>query len=265
VSHAQWGDEFARANNAIAKNESKGDGFLIGPIVTGCIVAPIAAIAAAVGAHPTVHVDNATTDALDIFVDGKRHSSVGPNAHASFDLGYGKHSFGYAKSGAAAATATVDGDVKMADAHLYNPGKSACYWLVADSYGTASADGVQQGPQPIQEFYRFDKVDTWFGDNPQSISVGKGESGGTRVALQRSKSCMQFIEHGCSLESRNALVTCQRAAKSDADFDKCFDNAKAQCQAAGGHAAPPTTPAAGKPASPAPAPHPAPAPAPKKK
>jgi hypothetical protein len=264
VSHAYWGDEFARANNAIAKAESKGDGFLIGPIVVGAILAPIAAIGGSIAAHPTVYVDNATAQAIDVYLDGKKAMSLGPNSHKSMDVGYGKHSFGYAPSGAAAAANTVDGEVKMGDAHLYNPAKSACYWLVADSYGSASVAGISQGPQPIQDFYRFDKVDNWFASNPQSISTKS--SGETRVALQRSKSCMQFVEHGCSLEARSALVTCQRGAKSDADFDKCFDTAKAMCTG-GGHAAPPTTPAAGKPAAPAtPAPKPAtPAPAPKKK
>jgi hypothetical protein len=152
----------------------------------------------------------------------------------------------------------------MGDAHLYNPAKSACYWLVADSYGSASVDGIQKGPQPIQEFYRFDKVDTWFGTNPQSISVSQGQSGGTRVAVQRSKSCMEFIEHGCTLEARVTLVTCQRGAKSDADFDKCFDTAKAACKS-GATPAPAASPAAVRGPAPVAAPPRPAAPAPKKK
>ncbi len=260
VTHGHWGDELARANNAISQPSSKGDNFLIAPILAGAILAPIGAIGASVAAHPTVHVDNASTDAVDVFIDGKKALSVGPDANKSFDLGYGKHTFGWAKAGGVAASATVDAEVKIGEAHLYNPGKNACYWLVADLYGSASVAGITQGAQPIQDFYRFSKVDTWFGDNPQSISLGKGQSGGTRVALQRSKSCMQLVVKGCSVEGRTALVNCQRAAKVDADFDKCIEVGEAACGGARGVA-----PAAGKGPVPASASAPKPAPAPPKK
>jgi hypothetical protein len=115
VSHAQWGDEFARGNNAIAQPSSKGDGFVLGPVLTGAILAPLCAIGASVAAHPSVYVDNASAEALEVFVDGKKVASVGPDSHKSLDVGYGKHTFGYAKAGGSAPTATADGRRRRED------------------------------------------------------------------------------------------------------------------------------------------------------
>jgi hypothetical protein len=266
-TNTTWAEHFAHANGVQTVPKSKGDGFVAGPIVVACLTVPIAAFGCWAGSHPSVYVDNAGAEALQIWVDGSKTVEVGADAHTSFSLGWGEHTFGWSKVGASAPTSTVKGDVQVGDAHLYNPAKSACYWLEADAYGNGSTAGLQKGPQPIQEFYHFDSVDTWFGNNPQSISTKSG--GGTRVALQRASTCMEAVAHGCSLAVREQLVSCQRAAFSadKATFEKCTDDAIAACQ--GGRPAAGTVAAAAHPASgPKPAaktPVKAPAPAPKKK
>ena len=228
-TNAAWAEAFAHANGAQIQPKSKGDGFRTGAIVAAVIAAPGGAIAAWMVGHPTVHVDNGGPESLQIYVDGAKALVIPANANAFFDVGHGKRTFGWSKIGDDKPTSTVEGNVTINDAHLYNPQKNACYWLIADSYGTASVDGIAQGPQPLQEMYAFDKVDTWFGENPQSIEVSSGGSGGTRVALQRSKACMQFVSRGCTLESRSMLVDCERAAKNKVEFDQCADRAMANC------------------------------------
>ena len=253
-----WGEEFARANNVQAIPKSRSHFFAAQSLWVALVAAPIGAAGVWFAAHPQVHVDNAGPEALQIWVDGKAKMVVPSNVSGAVPpymwIPRGKHTFGYSKEGATAPEGTVDANVTMNDAHLYNPEKTACYWLVADSYGAASVAGIARGPQPILEFYSFDKVNTWFGDNPQSVEVDSdsGKKGDTRVALQRAKACMDLAAHGCNEQVRDQFVQCQRAAKDDASFKKCEDTAET-CEkpapgavkpaagahvAAGGHAAP---------------------------
>jgi hypothetical protein len=147
--------------------------------------------------------------------------SDGQKEPPSIWIGYGQHMLGYSKVGATRPDATVSAPLTMSDDFLYNPQQTGCYWLVANAYGSASVAGVAQGPQAIKEFYSFDNVSTWFGDNPQSVKVSKGQSGDTRVALQRAQACMDLARLGCSDAVRAEFVRCQQAAKSDEAFQQC--------------------------------------------
>jgi len=269
--HPQWAEELARANGTQPIPNSRMHVFGSASLWTAILTGPLAACCLWFVAHPEVHVDNAGAEAVQVWLDGKPSIVVQPNPNGvdppAIRVGRGKHTYGRSKLGASAPEATVDADTTMNDAHLYNPSKTACYWLVADSYGNASVMGMQRGPQPIQEFYTFDKVDTWFGDNPQSIEVDSHSSGGTRVALQRAKMCMELAEHGCSDTDRDAFVSCERAARDEDGLDKCAKavtcgNAKPSVAQSKG-----TTPASHSSAHTTPAPHPAPhsPPAPAKK
>src|ERR1019366_7571380 len=124
--------------------------------------------------HPERHIDNAGVEPLQIWVDGDPSVVVPPNPGGvvppSIYVAYGQPTLGESKTGAGHAEGAGEVHVTMRDDFLYNPGKTACYWLVADSYGSAAIKGVAQGPQPVLEFYSFDKVDTWFGDHPHSVS-----------------------------------------------------------------------------------------------
>jgi hypothetical protein len=268
----QWAAEFAQMNGVQPLPKSRAMFFGAGTLTFALIAAPLFAGGTWFFAHPQVHIDNAGPDALQIWLDGKKSIVVPSNVNGSpppsIFVPKGKHVFGWSKEGAAAPEGTADANVTMNDAHVYNPEETACYWLVADSYGSASVMGVQKGPQPIQEFYTFDKVDTWFGDNPQTISVDHSSRGGTRVALQRAKACMYLAEHGCDAADRDKFIECEKAATDDESFKKCEDavscgavnakkseptaTAKAATGTAGhaGHAAPAHHPAAATPAKP---------------
>jgi hypothetical protein len=240
-TNALWADAFAQGNGVASMPKSRGDRFVVAPLVLGLLFTPAAALGAWEFAHPPFYVDNPTADALQIFVDGSKKAVVPPSSQIEIDVGHGKHTFGAAKSGTDAPASTVAGVVEVNDAFLYNPNKSGCYWLIADAYGSARTDGIKQGPQPLQEFYHFDHIDTWFGSNPQSIQVGRGESGGTRIALQRSTECMKLVDRGCSTQVRETFVICELAAMSKDAEATCFTQASAAC---GGRAPSPSTPAA---------------------
>jgi hypothetical protein len=203
----------------------------------------IALVVSAIGAggmwfitHPSVHIDNQGKTALNIYVDGEKVETLKPGAHASVFVHKGERKLGYSTDKEKKPTETTKADVKMFKGHLYNPGKTACYWLVVDVYGKASAHGKQQGPQLIEEFYTFDSVDNWFTENPEYVSVKKKEKGKVKVSLQHAKMCMEFSK--CSVKVRNALVECQIKALDitnddayDKAFQACGDKAAASCGA----------------------------------
>jgi hypothetical protein len=262
-SNAQWGTEFAQMNGVQPLPRSRSMFFGAGTLTFALVAAPLFAAGTWYVAHPQVHVDNAGNEALQIWLDGKKSVVVPVNTNGvsppSIFVPKGKHTFGWSKEGATAPQATVDANVTMNDAHLYNPEETGCYWLVADSYGAASVMGVEKGPQPVREFYSFDKVDTWFGENPQSISVQSGQGGGTRVALQRAKACMYLAEHGCDAEARDKFIACQKAANDEAAFNRCEDAVACGTVGKSERGEPTATKGAATPAHAAghPAPHPA--------
>lgn len=203
--------------------------------------------------HPSVHVDNASRDPVEIFVDGSKELSLAADSHGSIFVHKGKHEFGWARKGAKKPEGKVDGEVAVMKEHLYNPGKSACYWLQVDVYGAASSDGEKAGPLKIAEFYRFDKVNNWFTENPEFVTVKKSEGGKVQVALQRARACMEFAT--CGLAVREKLVACQRAAftKDDEEaFKACGEQAAQSCadKAAEGGGTPSESPSASPSAAP---------------
>jgi len=185
-----WGEEFAQVNRAqvVPKSRSLSSAFV--SVATGLVGAPVVALVVWGLTHPQVRIDNAGESALQIWVDGRPAMVVGSspagNEPPAIWVPFGKRVLGYSKIGASQPEATTEANIGMLRAHLYNPAKTACYWLVADSYGAASIAGISQGPQPIKDFYSFNKVNTWFGDNPQMVKVKDGQAGDTRVALQRA-------------------------------------------------------------------------------
>ena len=233
-----WGQELAQANSVVAAPKRRAERFGLGALAVALLVAPAASLA--VWLSPTRRCISTTpgTRRSRSRVDGAPRIVVQPNAPdrppPSIWVAYGKHTFGYSKVGAAGPEGTVDAAATILDDFLYNPARTACYWLVADRYGSASVDGIAQGPQPIKEFYAFDKVNTWFGDNPQSVQVSTGESGDTRVALQRAKACMQLAEQGCDAAARERFTSCEIAARTEAEAEQCAQEASCAASVATG-------------------------------
>jgi hypothetical protein len=260
----------------------------LGAIGLGALLGIGGAAGAWVMNHPTLYVDNAFKEPIVVFVDGDKVAEIGADRHEKVTVARGSRELGWAKKGATKPESTVKAKLSIGDEYLYNPGKSACYWLVVDVYGSASAAGKASGPQRVAEFYAFDTINTWFGQNPDSVSVNKKQKGTTRTALQRAERCMQFRD--CAVAVREQLVACQLKVSNDQGLDQCDLAAKQACSgaaAAGAEpaATPPPASTAPKPTTPAkpttkaatpapkpaakPAPTPAPAPkappAPKKK
>ena len=248
-----WAEELAQSNGVQAVPASRGAGFALGSLVAALIGAPVVAALAWGVSHPQVYVDDAGPEPLQIWIDGKPASIVSSNVAGApppfVFTPFGKRTLGWSKVGAAQPEGTALANVSMMDAHLYNPSRTACYWLIASSYGTASVAGIAQGPQSIQEFYSFDKISTWFGDNPQSVEVQDGQTGDTRVAIQRSKVCMELAAKGCDVAAREGYVKCQQASKTKVEFEKCDDSLA--CAGAA-----PTSPAVAAAAGHAPTAHP---------
>lgn len=188
--------------------------------------------------HPTVWIDNAGPDELAIFVDGEKVATVKPDRHTKINVHKGERKLGYAKKGGKKPDKTIKADIGITGDYLYNPGKTACYWLRVDVYGSANTSGKQAGPLELAELYRFDKVDNWWTDNPTSVMVDKKKSGTTKTALQRANACMEFKD--CDLSVREAFAKCTAGAyakQNDDAFEACIDAAVNGCRARGTSAA----------------------------
>ena len=86
----------------------------------------------------------------------------------------------------------------------------ACYRLVVNVYGVASANKKQEGPQPLSAFYRFKHIHNWFKENPETVKIPKRSRGTTRTAVRRMKLCQEFSH--CPLKTRKSLVACEVSA-----------------------------------------------------
>jgi hypothetical protein len=185
--------------------------------------------------RPSVHIDNAGKAPVQIWIDG--HPSIvaqpqtGQGPRPTVTLPMGQHTFGWSPVGASAPVETTPArKVAWMGDHLYNPGKTACYDVDLSVYGSASAKGKQQGLQPIDDFYTFDRVDNWFKENPYTVST-KG-SGTTRVAILPLEVCASLAGQGCPLSIRTDMVDCLRKTEGTiarVGAKACIEKAVQQC------------------------------------
>ena len=163
------------------------------------------------GTHEEVVVDNKGAMEVTIFVDGTKVASIPPNVletkPKSIRLTRGKHKLGYAMGSVDKPVESTDVEVTDAPVHLYNPGKTSCYWV----YGGAS------GPRHVEDYYEFPSIDGWF--IPSSAGV----------SLQRNRACVDLAEKHCPLALRNELVDCQARAATAAENTRCVDQAFDAC------------------------------------
>lgn len=192
--NADWGRAFARANGVAAEAKQRVQRFAVSSLVIALVATPLASLVVWTVAHPRIVIDNAGTGPLQIWLDGQPVQTVLPgenqNRLNSVFVTFGTHRLGYSNVGATAPVSTIEARVPLAGGeHVYNPGKTACYELRVDRYGSAKTDDVPSGPQARHEFYTFERVDNWFRDNPSEMSVSFFSRGGYQIALQRAPSC----------------------------------------------------------------------------
>jgi len=180
--------------------------------------------------HPEVHLDNQFDDAVAIYVDGDKVTTLRGGAHETIRVYKGKHEFGYSSTDDDEPGDTVKANVSMGGDHLYNPGKSACYWLSVAVYGEADAGDMEWGPQPIKEFYEFETVDNWFADNPEWVTVNEDSDGTTQTSIQRPNGCMEFNK--CKMSVRDKLQRCLAKAAKKKDDDAWIEAAQGCTKAA---------------------------------
>lgn len=186
--------------------------------------------------HPAVHVDNATGGPVDVWVDGKRvttiaaHDGRGEPPHIRVPLG--SHRLGWSPVGAARPTRETDAQIRPWGEALYNPASAGCHWLAVTVYGRTSTHGHAHGPQSLLDFQPFDDVDVWLGDPPEKVRVPPFLPGTVRVSLQRWGACMDLLSLGCDVDVRRTYVGCMRAIDGHAGVGDCWGDALRSCSSA---------------------------------
>lgn len=203
---------------------------LAGGALTG-LIAP----ATWVVAHPLVHVDNATRETIQLWIDGEPGPLLAPGADdrepPRVRVAIGTRHFGWSRPGEDAPREQTRAEVGPLAEHLYNPAGAGCYWIETAAYGDGETRGTPHGPQPIAAFYRLDHVDVWFGPPPRTTRVARMLSGAQRLALQRHRTCMELAELGCGRGLRAAFVACERAFTGPGEPLDCALIARTACTA----------------------------------
>lgn len=208
-------------------------------VLPGVGLAGIMAMAIWDGNYREVHIDNAGTSALTIWVDGKPVLAAPPNGEGkepSIRLPRGKHTLGWSISSAAAPEQVETINVDRRTSYLYNPGNTGCYWRSVTMYGMTGGRPTAErwaptefaGPLSIQELYTFDRVDSWFRDPPPIIQDKRENL--FRVSVHRNPPCMELVARDCPIDVRRRLVSCQARAKTASDVQACSAEADAACK-----------------------------------
>ena len=232
-ANASWGAKFAALNGAQPIGKTRDDGFRAAPAIVAGILSTIVTLIVAFGSHPNVYVDNAGKEPQQLWIDGRESIVVAPKKglgdRDAIRISAGTHKLGWSPVGAKKPRDEVEAKVDFFGDHLINPDEQGCYFLDAVAYGSSSTSGIDEGPVPIKAFYTFKRVDSWFKENPTSVST-KG-SGATRVSLQPYKMCEQLREHACSKSVRVSFVKCSiKAGTSESAIDACWEKAGRACE-----------------------------------
>jgi len=196
------------------------------------VLAPLLVVPTFVVAHPTLHIDNATSTPIDVWIDGQRRITVAPAGESEpphLRVSFGKHRLAWAPRGAPAGMHEIDVELGPLDDHLYAPGAAGCYWLSVTAYGGASTHGTDHGPLPLVEFHRFDHVDVWFGDTPARVRAPAIARGALRVAVQRWGQCMELAAIGCDPTQQQVYVECVRTIDGRGTAGDCWAEATRAC------------------------------------
>lgn len=206
---------------------------------------PLISLATWNSKYPDVFVDNASKEAMQIWVDGQRAALVSAHSDGrippTIRVAKGKHRFGFSAADGKTPTHEIEADVTHGNQSLYNPGEHGCYRRKVTLYKTKwystggaehheRAPAYQDGPISIQEFYELPKIDDWFTESPHETSFGNSSVGYWRIALLRHARCTEMAAKECSLASRQRLISCEMVAKSAADVTRCEAAADEMCR-----------------------------------
>lgn len=203
--------------------------------VAAIVLGPLIAMPTFYALHPTMRIDNAGGEPIDVWVDGVRVITVAANVEGHpppfVRLSVGKHRLAYSAVGAPVGLHEIEVEASPLGDHLYSPGGSGCYWLSVTAYGGASTHGIDHGPLALAEFHHLSGVDVWFGDNPAKVSAPWIRRGTVRVAVQRWQACMELAAIGCDPSQRRGFVDCMRTIDGHSGSSDCFREAARTCPA----------------------------------
>jgi hypothetical protein len=202
-------------------------------LVAGPAIAALVSLVTWTLAHPVVHIDNATRTPIQLWIDGEPAMILPPGRGdrepPSVRMPLGAHRLGFSAVGAERPARSTAAPISAFAAFLYSPGDEGCYWLEAAAYGDENTLGLPHGPQKVDAFYRFDRVDAWFTDVPTHVEAPRIFSGRRHVALQRYRACMDLQQAGCSAGERALFVECQRTIQGPGEAVDCYDLAMKVC------------------------------------
>lgn len=216
---------------ASARTELREKRRLFSGAFNGLLLIPLAvqpvAFAAFWVAHPEIRVDNGTGSAIRVWVDGKDKGIIEPTAAKATDLatvrsGWGSHTFEWAPIDRPNQKTKVTSEIELGGTHLWDPGRTHCYWRILTTYGDATSDGAETGPRPRSELYGFSKIDEWFVESPHQVN--SKESGQLRYSLQRDLNCAS-VSH-CGTAAVDKYWDCMQA---DGDPEGCKQVATELC------------------------------------
>ncbi|HEY3236162.1 MAG TPA: hypothetical protein VGJ84_15705 [Polyangiaceae bacterium] len=144
--------------------------------------------------HPMVRIVNLSDALLEIWVDGRKITTVeatsaeSPAAGVTLRLPAGHRRLEARASGGRSVLAG-EVDVHSTREHLYAPGSTEyCFWLETTGYGRARADGPTIEPMVgAARFWTLPvNVDTWFRENLPPAQGDQRSTGGTLTAVRQA-------------------------------------------------------------------------------
>jgi len=234
---AEWARRLSEEFSGKLRKKRRENRTLLRVLPLAILFAPALSLGAWLLANPTLHIDNAHAAPLQIWIDGKRSVVAPPSGEGigtALRLPRGPHVLGWSSVTASAPEHTTQANLEISGDHLYAPGSLACYYRDVTLYGKVETPHFHDGPVlPLADFYTFDRADHWFEDNPKTMEVSKGASGGEKVAIKRWSSCSNVVSPPCPEGEKERYWQCMDRAWTLPDAktaaDACADKTTAAC------------------------------------
>jgi hypothetical protein len=236
VRRPGWAAELGERNGGIVR-ELPGVGRpLLGRLTA---LAALPAVAAGLTSHLVSHhrviVDNAMTEPVDVWVDGRRVLTAAAEKDASgsvaIELPDGHHVLGESAAGATEPRSRAPLSLRFANA-LYAPGPPVCYWRSVLQYGSRQVpDAIadREGPMPRSATFSLAGVDDVLRASPATVTVQRS-SATYRQRIDRDDACTALVRAGCE-DVLDEADRCRRAARTERDGEVCVEAAITRCKA----------------------------------